>query len=147
MAANLPDKNSPEGKAAREQLSQMLSNLAQQMKDAGLPMDNLEDALKALKEGNIDQFVKNMEVAGEDLKKLSEMAKQLQALQQQQAADKMVGLGFFGLGNVAERGEKPDNKLAMELYEKATKLPGGHRAFANWGRLLESESPSTGQSL
>lgn len=89
LAANLPDKDSPEGKAAREKLSQMLSNIAQQMKDAGLPMDSLEDALKALQEGKIDQFVKNMEVAGEDLQKLSEMAKQLQSLQQQQAAEKM----------------------------------------------------------
>lgn len=85
LAANLPDKNSPEGKAAREQLSQMLGNLAQQMKDAGLPMDSLEDALKALQQGNIDQFVKDMNVAGEDLQKLSDMAKELQSLQQQQA--------------------------------------------------------------
>jgi hypothetical protein len=89
LAANLPDKNSPEGKAAREQLSQMLSNLAQQMKDAGLPMESLEDALKALQQGNIDQFVKDMNVAGEDLKKLADMAKQMQSLQQQQAAAKM----------------------------------------------------------
>ena len=88
LAANLPDKDSPEGKAAREQLSQMLSNLSQQMKDAGLPMENLEDALKALQQGNIDQFMKDMNVAGEDLKKLSDMAKQLQSLQQQ-AANKM----------------------------------------------------------
>jgi len=89
LAANLPDKNSPEGKAAREQLSQMLSNLSQQMKDAGMPMDSLEDALKALQQGNIDQFMKDMNVAGEDLKKLSEMAKQLQSMQQQQANAKM----------------------------------------------------------
>ena len=89
MAANLPDQNSPEGKAAREQLSQMMSNLAQQMKDAGMPMENLEDALKALQQGNIDQFVKDMNVAGEDLKRLSDMAKQLQQLQQQQASAKM----------------------------------------------------------
>lgn len=89
LAANLPDKNSPEGKAAREQLSQMLGNLAQQMKDAGLPMESLEDALKALQQGNIDQFVKNMDVAGEDLKKLADMAKQLQSMQQQQANAQM----------------------------------------------------------
>jgi hypothetical protein len=89
LAANLPDKNSPEGKAAREQLSQMLGNLAQQMKDAGLPMESLEDALKALEQGNIDQFVKDMNVAGEDLKKLADMAKQMQSLQQQQANAKM----------------------------------------------------------
>jgi len=88
MAMNLPDKDSPEGKAAREQLSQMLSNLSQQMKDAGLPNENLDDALKALQQGNIDQFVKDMSLEGEDLKKLSDMAKQLQSLQQQ-AANKM----------------------------------------------------------
>ena len=89
QAANLPDKNSPEGQAAREQLAQTLGNLAQQMKDAGLPMDSLEDALKALNQGNIDQFVKDMNVAGEDLQKLSDMAKQLQSLQQQQANAQM----------------------------------------------------------
>lgn len=85
LAANLPDANSPEGKAAREQLSQMMSSLAQQMKDAGLPAEGLEDALKALEQGKVDQFVKGLDVAGEDLKKLSEMAKQLRQLQQQQA--------------------------------------------------------------
>lgn len=89
LAANLPDKDSPEGKAAREQLSQMLGNLAQQMQEAGLPLENLEDALKALQQGNIDQFVKDMNAAGEDLQKLSEMAKQLQAMQQQQANAKL----------------------------------------------------------
>ena len=89
LAANLPDKDSPKGKAAREQLSQMLSNLAQQMKDAGMPTENLEDALKAMQQGNIDQFVKDMNVIGEDLKKLADIAKQLQSLQQQQAAAKM----------------------------------------------------------
>jgi hypothetical protein len=88
MAANMPDKNSPEGKAAREQLAQTLANLAQQMRDAGAPMENLEDALKALQQGNIDQFVKDMEVAANDLQKLTEMSKQLQQLQQQ-AAGKM----------------------------------------------------------
>jgi hypothetical protein len=85
LAANMPDANTPEGKAAREQLSQMMSSLAQQMKDAGLPAENLEEALKALEQGEIDQFVKGMDIAGEDLKKLSEMAKQLRQLQQQQA--------------------------------------------------------------
>lgn len=89
MAANLPDKNSPEGKAAREKLSQMMSNLAQQMKDAGLPTEGVEDAMKALQQGNIDQFAKDLNFTANDLQKLSEMAKQLQSLQQQQANAKM----------------------------------------------------------
>jgi len=85
LAANLPDKNSPEGKAAREQLSQMLSNLAQQMKDAGLPSESLEDAIKALQQGKIDQLAKDLNFTANDLQNLNEMAKQLQSLQQQQA--------------------------------------------------------------
>jgi len=92
-AANLPDKNSPEGKAAREQLSQMLSNLAQQMRDAGAPMESMEDALKALQQGNIDQFVKDMNVSANDLAKLADQAKQLQSLQQQAAAKMGKDLG------------------------------------------------------
>ncbi len=85
MAANLPDKNSPEGKAAREQLQQMMSSLAQQMQNSGVSSENLEDALKAMQEGNIDQFVKDMNVAADDLQKLSDMSKQLQSMQQQSA--------------------------------------------------------------
>jgi hypothetical protein len=53
------------------------------MQNAGLPSDNLEDALKAMQQGNIDQFVKDMNIAENDLQKLSDMAKQLQTMQQQ----------------------------------------------------------------
>jgi hypothetical protein len=86
MAANLPDKNTPEGKAAQQKLQQMMSSLAQQMQQAGVPSDSLEDALKAMQQGNIDQFVKDMNIAENDMQKLSEMAKQLQSMQQQSAS-------------------------------------------------------------
>ena len=84
-ATKLPDKDTPEGKAAREQLAQALSQMAQQARDAGLPMDNLEDAMQALQNGNIDQFVKDLEAAGADLEKLQNMAKAMQNAQQQMA--------------------------------------------------------------
>jgi hypothetical protein len=111
MAANLPDKNSPEGKAAREQLSQMLSSLAQQMKDAGVPLDSLEDALKALQQGNVDQFLKEMNVAANDLEKLADTAKQLQALQQQQA-NQNAGK------NLAEQLQQAQTDAAKQTLEK-----------------------------
>jgi uncharacterized protein with von Willebrand factor type A (vWA) domain len=131
MAANLPDKDSPEGKAAREQLSQMLSNLAQQMKDAGMPLDSLEDALKALKQGNIDQFVKDMNVAGEDLHKLSDMAKQLQSLQQQQA-------GAEAGKDLAEQLKKAQTDAAQQTLQKMMEqLKSGQLSQEQLNKILD----------
>ena len=131
LAANLPDKNSPEGKAAREQLSQMLGNLSQQMKDAGLPMDSLEDALKALQQGNIDQFVKDMNVAGEDLKKLSDMAKQLQSMQQQQATAKMGK-------DLAEQLKNAQTDAAQQTLQKMIQqLKSGQLSQEQMDRILD----------
>lgn len=134
LAANMPDKNSPEGKAAREQLSQMLSNLSQQMKDAGMPMDSLEDALKALQQGNIDQFVKDMNVAGEDLKKLSEMAKQLQSMQQQQANTKLGQ-------DLAEQLKLAQTDAAQQTLQKMiNQLKAGQLSKEQLDKMLEEVS-------
>ena len=130
-AANLPDKNSPEGKAAREQLSQALSNMAQEMKDAGLPMDSVEDALKALQDGNIDQLVKDMNIAANDLQKLAEMAKQLQALQQQQAGAKMGQ-------NLADQLKAAQTDAAQKTLEKMTEqLKSGQMSKEQLDKILD----------
>jgi hypothetical protein len=134
MAANLPDKDSPEGKAAREQLSQMLSNLSQQMKDAGLPMESLEDALKALQQGNIDQFVKDMNVAGEDLQKLADMAKQMQSLQQQQANAKMGK-------DLAEQLKNAQTEAAQQTLQKMiSQLKSGQMSKEQLDKILDEVS-------
>jgi len=134
LAANLPDKNSPEGKAAREQLSQMLGNLAQQMKDAGLPMESLEDALKALQQGNIDQFVKNMDVAGEDLKKLADMAKQLQSMQQQQANAQMGK-------DLAEQLKNAQTDAAQQTLQKMVQqLKSGQMSKEQMDKIVDEVS-------
>ena len=134
MAANLPDKNSPEGKAAREQLSQMLSNLSQQMKDAGLSVESLEDALKALQQGNIDQFVKDMNVAGEDLQKLADMAKQMQSLQQQQANAKMGK-------DLAEQLKNAQTDAAQQTLQKMiSQLKSGQMSKEQLDQILDEVS-------
>ena len=131
MAANLPDKDSPEGQAAREQLAQMLSNLSQQMKDAGMPMESLEDALKAMQEGNIDQFVKDMNVAANDLEKLSEMAKQLQSLQQQQA-------GAQTGKDLAEQLKKAQTDAAQKTLQKMIdQLKAGQLSQEQMDKILD----------
>jgi hypothetical protein len=134
LAANLPDKNSPEGKAAREKLSQMMSNLAQQMKDAGMPTEGIEDALKALQQGNIDQFAKDMNFTANDLQKLSDMAKQLQSLQQQQANAKMGK-------DLAEQLKNAQTDAAQKTLEKmVSQMKSGQMSKEELDKILNEVS-------
>jgi hypothetical protein len=133
MAANLPDKESPEGKAAREQLQQMMSSMAQQMESAGVSAENLEDALKALEQGNIDQFLKDMDVAANDLQKLSDMAKQLQAMQQQNA--EQMGK------DLAEQLKKGQTDAAQKtLAQMASQLKKGQMTKEQLDKMLSEVS-------
>ncbi len=134
MAANLPDKDSFEGKAAREQLSQALSSLAQQMKEAGLSAENLEDALKALKDGKVDQLAKDMNFAANDLQKLSEMAKQLQSLQQQQANAQMGK-------DLAEQLKNAQTDAAQQTLQKMMEqLKSGELSQEQINKILDEVS-------
>ncbi|MST93865.1 MAG: hypothetical protein EXS33_01085 [Pedosphaera sp.] len=110
-ASKLPDKDTPEGKAAREQLAQSLSQLAQHARDAGLPMDNLEDAIQALQNGNVDQFLKDLTAAGADLGKLQNMAQAMQNAQQQ-----MAQLGK----DLAEQLKNGQTDAAQQTLQKMT---------------------------
>jgi hypothetical protein len=84
-AAGLPYANSPEGQQARQQLAQSLADLAKMAEKIGLEMPNIDEALKALESSDIDQFLKNMDIAGEDLQKMADLAKAMQNLQMQMA--------------------------------------------------------------
>ena len=83
--ANLNSQNSAEAQAAREQLAQSLGELAQQMRDMGNPMPDLEEAIRALRNNQTDNVVRNLQMAMQDLEKMREMAKALQKMQQQAA--------------------------------------------------------------
>ncbi len=82
-ASGMPDKNTPEGQAARQQMSQQLAEMARQMANMGQPLGNLEEAIAALQADQGDLFIKNLDMAMIDLEKLQEMTKQLAQMQQQ----------------------------------------------------------------
>jgi hypothetical protein len=84
-AAALPDKETPAGQAAREQLAQALDALAQEARDMGHPIEGLEKAVEALKNNEVSQFLKDMDIAAQDIEKLKDMAKAISQLQQQAA--------------------------------------------------------------
>ncbi len=82
-AKGLADTSSPEGQAARQQLSQMTSDLAQKAESMGFSLPSLDEALEALKSAEIDQFLKDLDVADIDLEKMADFARQMAQLQQQ----------------------------------------------------------------
>ncbi len=82
-AKGLANKEGAEAKAARAEMSKSLSELAQKAIDQGMPLEALKEAAEQLKAANVEQFLKNLEVAGQDLEKMADMARQLQQMQAQ----------------------------------------------------------------
>ena len=108
-AAGLPDPSSPEGQQARLELAQSMADLARMAEQIGLEMPSIDEALQALESSDIDQFLKNMDFAGEDLQKMADLAKAMQNLQM-----KMTEIGKT-LGEQLENGQVP---AAIESLQK-----------------------------
>ena len=83
--SKLPDKDSAAGQAAREQMSQALSELSKELSDMGQALPSLDEAIKALQSNQTDLAMRDLDQAVNDLEKLREMAKNLEKLQKQMA--------------------------------------------------------------
>lgn len=86
-AKGMADNNSAAAQAARQQMSQMAGELARKAESLGMPMPSLDEAVAALNNAQVEQFLKDLNVAEQDLQKMADMAKLLAQLQQQ--AEKM----------------------------------------------------------
>ena len=100
-ATGLPDADSPKGQQARQQLAQSLSDLAKMAEQMGLELPNIDEALLALEASDVDQFLKKLDISGEDLQKMADLAKAMQNLQMQ-----MAEIGKT-LGEQLEKGQVP----------------------------------------
>lgn len=80
-AAGLPNNDSAESAAARDDLAQSLSDLAKQAQDLGLSLPSLDEAIAALAASQIDQMLRDLDIAEMDLQKLKEMAQTLEQMQ------------------------------------------------------------------
>jgi hypothetical protein len=107
-AAGLPGNDSA-GQQQKEQMSQSLSDLAKRAQELGLSLPSLDEAIKALENSQIDQFLKDLKMTEMDLEKMQAMAKALQELQQQQAQ-----LGK----DLAEQLDKGQAEAAMQTLQK-----------------------------
>ena len=82
-AQDLLKQGAPGTEALKDSLARALSSLAQQAQGLGAALPSLEEAAAALRAGQVDQVLKDLQVAGKDLEKLKELAQALQQLQQQ----------------------------------------------------------------
>lgn len=82
-AASMMGKDGKADDAARDSLAKALANLSRQAEEMGAALPSLEEALASLKAGQIEQLLKDLEVAEKDLEKARDFAQALQKLQQQ----------------------------------------------------------------
>jgi hypothetical protein len=85
--ADLPTDSSAASAAARQSAAQNLSDLAQQARQLGQPLPDLETAIADLQANHTENFQRDMDAATVDLNQLQQTAQTLQQLQQQ--SDKM----------------------------------------------------------
>jgi hypothetical protein len=83
QAKAMADSDSSLSDAERQKLSEALSALSKQLRQMGLQLPQLEEAINALAANQVDLFLKDLNAALTDLEKMREMAKSLQQLQQQ----------------------------------------------------------------
>jgi polyhydroxyalkanoate synthesis regulator phasin len=83
-AKAMADNASADARASQQQqLENMANELARKAEALGLPMPSLDEAVAALKGAQVDQFLKDLEIAEKDLEKMAEFSRQMAKLQQQ----------------------------------------------------------------
>ncbi|MBN9690899.1 MAG: hypothetical protein J0M24_11725 [Verrucomicrobia bacterium] len=112
-AKAMADSGSAEAKAQQQNLANMAQELARKAEEMGLSMPSLDDAVEALKGAQVDQFLKDLEIAEKDLEKMAEMARQMAKLQQQ--AEKLGK-------DLAEQLENGQAQAAIESLRKMQEL-------------------------
>ena len=132
--AKLPDKDSATGQAAREQMSQSLSELSKELSDMGQALPALDEAIQALQNNQTDLAMRALDQAVNDLEKLREMAKNLEKLQKQ-----MAQLGK----DLPEQLKNGQASAAQKSLEKmAEQLKNGNLSQEQMQKMLDEVSRS-----
>lgn len=131
-AASAMGQNSDGMEGARAELAKSLAEMAQQAANLGAALPDLEQALEALQAGQIDQMLKNLDLASQDLQQALNMAKAIQQLQQQQAA---MGKD---LKEQLERGQAA--AAASRLREMSRKLQSGQTTPEQMQQMMKELS-------
>jgi predicted nucleic acid-binding Zn-ribbon protein len=82
-AKGLSGDNSAKAQEARKQVEQMAAQLASKAESMGMPMPDLDEAAKALSQAQVEQFLKNLDAASQDLDKMADLSRMMSQLQKQ----------------------------------------------------------------
>ncbi len=82
-AKGLAGDNSSKAQAQRKQLEQMASDLARKAESMGMPLPDLQEAAASLSQAQIEQFLKNLDAASQDLSKMADLSRMMSQLQKQ----------------------------------------------------------------
>lgn len=124
-AKGLADNASGNSETAKQQLSSMASDLARKAEALGMPLPSLDEAVAALQSAQVDQFLRDLEVADKDLAKMADLARQMAQLQQQ--AEKLGK-------DLAEQLQNGQAQAAVETLQRMQELmkqPGLSEAQLN----------------
>ncbi|MDB6054053.1 MAG: hypothetical protein JWN25_1576 [Verrucomicrobiales bacterium] len=102
--AKMGEKTGPEADAAKESVKNALSNLSKQSAEMGQQVKGLDEAIAALQANQTDLFIKNMDVAVQDMEKMKDLAQAManqQSSSEKQAKD-LAEQFKFGQGELAK---------------------------------------------
>jgi len=115
-AKDMAGKDATAAEAAKDKMNQALADLAKQAKEMGLSLPSLNEAIAALANSQIDQVVKDLQVAEIDLEKMEAMAKSLEKMQLQ-AEQLGKDLAEQLKNGQAEAAQATLRKMAQQLQE------------------------------
>ena len=123
-AAGMPDSNSPEAAAARQQMAESLANLSRQAREMGQQLPDLEKAIAALQASKPENLARDLEAATTDLEKMQETAKSLAQMQQQAQQGKDLPEQLkYGQADAAQQTlQKMIDQLKNSTPEEASKM-------------------------
>ncbi len=128
-ATDMANKTGPEAEAARQAMSQALSNLMKSAEAAGLDGAKLDDAMKALAAGKPDQMLKDLNAAFQDMEQMKQLA---QALQNLEMEKEQMGKD---LAEQLDRGQIP--MAQSSLNQMMQKLQSGEMSQEEMKKLIE----------
>ncbi len=147
------DKNGGLSQAEKENLSKSMSALSKQAAEMGMQMPNLDAAMEALAANKTDLFIKDMQIAENDLEKLKDMSKSLQQLQMQlEKAGKDLpeqlrkGQSEAAQGSLAKMIEKlKSNPSGEELKKIMDEVSRSVDPASPYGKVAEHLKDATGK--
>lgn len=128
-AADMANKTGPEAEAAKQAMSQALSNLMKSAEAAGLDGAKLDAAMKALAAGKPDQMLKDLNAAFQDMEQMKQLA---QALQNLEMEKEQMGKD---LAEQLDRGQIP--MAQSSLNQMMQKLQSGEMSQEEMKKLIE----------